>query len=80
VNIPEVSRRLSIPKSTLAHWVKITKEGKLSDSSRKQKAITGEQMELSRLKREIVALKMERDILKKEAAHFAKESLSGTRS
>ncbi len=80
LNIPEVSRRLSIPKSTLAHWVKKSKEGKLSDSSGRQKAVTGEQMELARLKREIVELKMERDILKKAAAYFAKESLPGTRS
>ena len=35
LNIPEVSRRLSIPKSTLAHRVKISKECMLSDSSRK---------------------------------------------
>ena len=80
LNIPEVCRRLSIPKSTLAHWVKISKEGKLSNSDRKQKVVTEEQMELARLKREIAELKMERDILKKAAAYFAKESLPGTRS
>ena len=79
LNIPEVGRRLSIPKSTLAHWVKVSKEGKLSDSNRKEKVVTVEQMELARLKREIVELKMERDILKKAAAYFAKESLPGTR-
>jgi transposase len=80
LSIPEVGRRLSIPKSTLAHWVKMAKEGKLSDAGKKQKAVTTEQMELARLKREVVELKMERDILKKAAAYFAKESLSGTRS
>jgi len=32
LSIPEVGRRLSIPKSTLAHWVKIAKEGRLSDT------------------------------------------------
>ena len=37
-------------------------------------------MELARLKREITELKMERDIVKKAAAYFAKESLPGTRS
>ena len=80
LSIPEVSRRLSIPKSTLAHWVKISKEGKLSGSGGKQRAVTVEEMELARLKREVVELKMERDILKKAAAYFAKESLPGTRS
>ena len=80
LNIPEVGRRLSIPKSTLAHWVKMSKEGKISGGGGKQKAVTAEEMELARLKREIVELKMERDILKKAAAYFAKESLPGTRS
>jgi transposase len=37
-------------------------------------------MELARLKREVAELKMERDILKKAAAYFTKESLPGTRS
>jgi transposase len=37
---PEVGRRLSIPKSTLAYWVKIAKEGKLSDTPKKQKPVT----------------------------------------
>jgi transposase len=80
LSIPEVGRRLSVPKSTLAHWVKMSKEGKLSDGGRKQKAVTVEQMELARLKREVAELKMEREILKKAAAYFAKESLPGTRS
>ena len=79
LTIPEVGRRLSIPRSTLAYWVKIAKEGTLN-SSRRQRPVTGEEMELARLKREIAELKMERDILKKAAAYFAKESLPGTRS
>jgi transposase len=33
-----------------------------------------EQLEISRLKREVTKLKAERDILKKAAAYFAKES------
>ena len=80
LTIPEVGRRLSIPKSTLAHWVKIAKEGRLSDTARKHRPVTGEQMEFARLKREVAELKMERDILKKAAAYFARESLPGTRA
>jgi len=80
LKIPEVGRRLSIPKSTLAHWVKMSKEGKLTGGGGEQKVVTAEEMELASLKREIVELKMERDILKKAAAYFAKESLPGTRS
>jgi transposase len=34
-----------------------------------------EQLEIARLRREVVKLKAERDILKKAAAYFAKESM-----
>jgi transposase len=34
-----------------------------------------EQLEIARLKREVAKLKAERDILKKAAAYFAKESM-----
>ena len=37
------------------------------------------QLELARLRREVAQVKMERDILKKAAAYFARESQEGTR-
>jgi transposase len=37
--------------------------------------MTPEQLEIARLKREVIKLRAERDILKKAAALFAKESL-----
>ena len=77
LSIPEVGRRLSIPKSTIANWVKLAKGGTLAKS---KKGVTGEEMEVARLRREIAELRMERDILKNAAAYFAKESLRGTRS
>jgi Transposase and inactivated derivatives len=79
LSIPEVGRRVSVGKSTIAYWVKLAKEGTLSNDG-KQRPVTGEQMEVARLKREVAELRMERDILKKAAAYFAKESLRGTRS
>jgi len=36
-------------------------------------------MELARTKKELFEVRMERDILKKAAAYFARESLPGTR-
>jgi len=36
-------------------------------------------MELARTKKELAEVKMERDILKKAAAYFARESLPGMR-
>jgi len=41
--------------------------------------LTEVEMELARVKKENSELKMERDILKKAAAYFARESLHGTR-
>ena len=79
LSIPEVARRVSVSTSTIAYWVKMAKEGRLSNGG-KQRPVTGEQMEVARLKREVAELRMERDILKKAAAYFAKESLRGTRS
>ena len=79
LSLPEVARRVSVSKSTITYWVKLAKEGTLSNGG-KQRPVTGEQMELALLKREVAELKMERDILKKAAAYFAKESLRGTRS
>jgi len=79
LSLPEVARRVSVGKSTLKYWVKLAKEGRLSNGG-KQRPVTGEQMEVARLRREVAELRMERDILKKAAAYFAKESLRGTRS
>ena len=41
--------------------------------------LTEVEMELARTKKELAEVKMERDILKKAAAYFARESLPGTR-
>ncbi len=79
LSIPEVARRVSVSASTIRYWVTLAKEGRLSRGG-KQRSVTTEQMELARLKRENAELKMEREILKKAAAYFAKESLRGTRS
>ena len=79
VSIPEVGRRLSISSSTIRYWVKANKEGKLQEVGRQQRPLTELEMELVRVKRELAQVKIERDILKKATAYFAKESLPGTR-
>jgi transposase len=75
----EAARRLSLPISTLANWVKAYKAGKLGDVGKTYRPLTEIEMELARTKKELAEVKMERDILKKAAAYFAKESLPGTR-
>ena len=79
LSVTEVGRRLSLPSSTIAYWVKMNKAGKLGDVGKTHKPLTELEMELARTKRELAEVKMERDILKKAAAYFARESLPGTR-
>ncbi|SOZ71289.1 conserved protein of unknown function (plasmid) [Cupriavidus taiwanensis] len=68
-----MSARLGIADQTLHNWVKADREGKLAGAG--PKPVSPEQMELARLRAEVARLKMERDILKKAAAYFAKESV-----
>ena len=75
----EAARRLSLPTSTLANWVKAYKGGKLGDVGKTYRLLTEVEMELAWTKKELAEVKMERDILKKAAAYFARESLPGTR-
>jgi transposase len=75
----EAARRLSLPTSTLANWVRAEKSGKLGEVGKTYRPLTEIEMELARTKRELALVKMERDILKKAAAYFARESLPGTR-
>jgi transposase len=75
----EAGRRLSLAPSTVVNWVKAYKSGKLGEIGETQKPLTEIEMELARTKKELVEAKMERDILKKAAAYFARESLHGMR-
>ena len=79
LSLPEAARRLSLPPSTIASWVKQFKAGKLGDIGKTYRPLTDVEMELARTRKELAEVKMERDILKKAAAYFAKESLPGTR-
>jgi transposase len=79
LSVPEVGRRLSLPPSTLGNWIKAYKAGKLTEVGKTQRPLTDVELENYRLKKEVAELKMERDILKKAAAYFAKESMPGTR-
>ena len=78
-SVPEVGRRLSVSPSTIRYWVKADREGKLQEVGKQQRPLTEIEMELTRVKRELAEVRMERDLLKKAAAYFAKESLPGTR-
>jgi len=80
LSIAEVGRRLEIPNQTVSNWMKAYREGKLSEIGNNQRPLTEAEAELTKARRELAEVKMERDLLKKAAAYFAKESQRGTRS
>lgn len=79
LSLPEAARRLSLPPSTIGNWIKSYRAGRLGEVGKTRRPLTEIEMELAWTKKELVEVKMERDILKKAAAYFAKESLPGTR-
>ena len=74
VSYAQASADLKVHPTQLRNWVKA-----FGDDP--QHAFPGpgqmkpEQLEIAQLKREVIKLKAERDILKKAAAYFAKESM-----
>jgi transposase len=70
------ARKLDISVKTLANWVTLTQKmpsATTSPSSKRQR-VSDVHAELAQLRAENATLKMERDILKKATAFFAKES------
>lgn len=70
----EVARSLGVNDGTLGNWVRLDRESReraadpaaLSESERE---------ELQRLRREVAALRVDREILRKAAAYFARETI-----
>lgn len=71
--LPGVAKDLGLVEQTLRNWVKAAAAGKLNGAG--SKAVTAEEMELSRLRAENLRLKRELEIIKKAAAYFAKDAL-----
>ena len=63
---------LDLPKQTLENWVRLAHKGQLKGAG--DKPVSPEQMELARLRAENARLRMERDILGKATAYFARVS------
>lgn len=61
---------LGIGRSTLEKWVSVHRQ-----SQQPEVVSESERTELKRLRKEVVVLKMERDILKKATAYFSKSFL-----
>jgi transposase len=69
----KAAKSLGITDNSLALWIKQHDEGKLMQMPGPMRR-TPEQEELLKLRRELQEARMERDILKKAAAYFAKHS------
>lgn len=73
-SIRQVAEELGVPVKSLEHWRRQhAQEG--DDAFRGNGHRTAAEMELRLLRKEVAELKMERDILKKAAAWFAKQQL-----
>jgi len=70
-SIAAAARSLGLVEQTLFNWVKAHRAGKLTGASDRAK-LSAEQMEISRLRAELARVTMERDILGKATAFFAK--------
>lgn len=75
----EAAHRLGIPKGTLSNWVAVSR-GKAADRVAGSRTATELEQENRQLRKELAEARLERDILKKATAYFARESLPGTRS
>jgi transposase len=73
VSIPQAARDLDLHENVLRKWVRdVTLDPIHAFPGQGQ--MKPEQAEIAALRKEVAKLKMERDILKKAAAWFAKES------
>ena len=74
VAVRQAARELDVHENVLRKWVKELNADP-AQAFPGQGQMKPEQAELERLKREVIKLRAERDILKKAAAYFAKESV-----
>ena len=70
-----VARSLEMSNKTLANWVYLARKGQALVKRRVVQPHSELQAELSRLRQENARLRVEKEILKKAAAYFARESM-----
>lgn len=76
LSISEGASRLSIPEGTLGQWVTAARKGLATPGAR---SVAELESEVMRLRKALNEVQLERDILKKATAYFARESLKNTR-
>jgi len=73
MSLPRAAKELGLHVNTLRGWVKKFEDGTWQVQPGADLK-SDQAKEIERLRREVAELKMERDILKKATAYFAKES------
>lgn len=70
----EIALQLGVKRTLLYRWRdQLRENGELAFSNRRGRPTNDKLSEISKLKRELKAVKEERDILKKAVAYFAKD-------
>lgn len=69
-SIAATAKVLGLADQTLHNWIRAVEQGRLSGAG--TRPVSPEQMEIARLRAENARLRMERDILGKATAYFAK--------
>ncbi len=73
-SVAEVARSLEMSDKTLSTWVRRVRRGQPFSRRGQLPEVTDVQAELTRLRTENAQLKQDKDILKKAAAYFVRES------
>jgi transposase len=74
-SLSSVARSLEMSSKTLANWVHRARQGQALVKRQPAQPSSELEAEVSRLRQENARLKTEKEILKKAAAYFAKESM-----
>lgn len=80
LTLEEAAQRIAMPKGTLGNWVSAAKRGTDPTAPPGSRSVAELEAEVAKLRKELVVERMEKDVLKKATAYFARESLPGTRS
>ena len=72
-SMAQVAKDLGMSEKTLGNWVRSERQGRARDTA-PGALVESEREELRRLRKENHELKLEREILRKAAAYFARET------
>jgi transposase len=72
--VAEIARELGVGESSLGYWVTKDRKARAAENPDRFAVETAESEEVARLRKRVVELEMEREILKRAAVFWMKES------